>query len=111
MVYRAGLGCTQSDERAVEWLAKAASSKAAEQGHAEAQCELSNAYLTGKGVPKSYERAVELFKLGEAQGHGQATADLAMGHVAGQGVDHSVAKARRLFELAAARGAAGDFFK
>ena len=60
-VYRAGL----AGVRTVEWPAKAASSKAAEQGHAEAQCELGNAYLTGKGAPESYERAVELI-LGQA---------------------------------------------
>ena len=99
ITYGVGKGCEQSHERAVEWWAKAA-----EQGHANAQCNLGIAYQLGQGVPQSYERAVELYKLGEAQGHAGATNNLGRCHRKGWGVDHSYAEARRLFELAVARG-------
>ena len=63
-------------------------------------------------MPQSHERAVELFKLGEAQGEAQgdagATNGLGICHSNGWGVDQSVYKARRLYELAVARGDASN---
>ena len=84
---------------AAEWWAKAA-----EQGDARAQRNLGCAYQQGRGVPQSFERAFELFKLSEAQGDANATANLAKSYVHGWGVDHSYAEARRLYGLAVARG-------
>ena len=60
----------------------------------------------GQGVPQSYERAVELYKLSEAQGNALATTNLAVCYATGRGVDQSFAEARRLYELAVARGEA-----
>ena len=45
--YAKGLGVPQSDEKALEWLKRAAG-----QGHAGAQLMLSEFYATGRGVPK-----------------------------------------------------------
>ena len=55
-------------------------------------------------MPQSYERAVELYKLGEAQGQARATISLGRSYANGQGVDQSIGEARRLFELVVARG-------
>ena len=79
--------------------------RSAAQGDANAQYNLGNAHAGGRpGVPQSYERAFELYKLSEAQGNAMATANLAACYANGWGVEVSYAEARRLYELAVARG-------
>ena len=46
--------------------------KAAEQGDAEAQCELGVLYENGQGVPKDHRKAAEWFRKAAAQGHAEA---------------------------------------
>ena len=51
-------------ERAAEWYEKAARA-----AYADGMAHLGILYYTGKGVPQSFEKAVELFKQGVAQGN------------------------------------------
>ena len=46
--------------------------KAAEQGDAEAQCELGVLYENGQGVPKDHRKAAEWFRKAATQGHAEA---------------------------------------
>jgi TPR repeat protein len=57
----------RSHEGAVKWFRKAA-----EQGHAWAQCNLANCYYNGKGVEQSYEEAMKWFRKAAEQGHADA---------------------------------------
>lgn len=52
---------------AVEW-----DTKAAERGHAMAQCNLGVCYDDGKGVEKSYEKALRYFIKSALQGNGSS---------------------------------------
>ena len=100
VMYQDGMGtCERPHERSADWWGRAA-----EQGHAGAQVALGRAYEDGQGVPQSYERAIELYKLSEAQGDARATLCLGMCYSNGWGVDQSWAEARRLYELAVTRG-------
>lgn len=51
--YATGLGVKQNNQKAVQWYRKAA-----EQGHAKAQCVLGLRYVKGDGVSQDYQKAV-----------------------------------------------------
>ena len=53
----------------IKWIRKAA-----EQGVAEAQCNLCRSYQTGIGVTKDFAKAIEWCKKAAEQGHGEAKA-------------------------------------
>ena len=59
---------------------------AAEQGHAQAQCNLGIIYTHGQGVPQSYKEAVVWFRKAADQGHTQAQCNLGIMYLHGQGV-------------------------
>jgi len=63
--YAKGLGVPQSDEKALEWLKRAAG-----QGHAGAQLMLSEFYATGRGVPKDDVAAYQWAILAGARSNG-----------------------------------------
>ncbi|HEY5328590.1 MAG TPA: hypothetical protein VIJ79_01790 [Acidobacteriaceae bacterium] len=50
--------------------------RAAEAGHADAQYDLSQLYLTGQGVTPDYVQARDWCRRAAAQGHSQAQRDL-----------------------------------
>ena len=54
-----------------------AESLAAEQGHAQAQCDLGEMYYDGAGVPHDYAEAIKWWKLAAEQGHEEAQYNLA----------------------------------
>ena len=66
-MYAKGKGVPEDDREAVKW-----SRKAAEQGGASAQNNLSVMYQNGEGVPKDYVKAYAWWNLAAAQGHKDA---------------------------------------
>ena len=61
--------------------------KAAEQGLAQAQCNLGVCYEEGQGVKKDEQKAVEWYQKAADQGDAQAQYNLGMCYKAGQGVN------------------------
>jgi TPR repeat protein len=83
----------------VEWF-----SKAAEQGNAEAQAQLGDAYNTGYGVPQDYTKAVEWFRKAAEQGNTDAQTNMGGMYDKGQGVQQDYAKAVEWYRKAAEKG-------
>lgn len=75
-------------EKAAEWW-----SKAAKQGHEDAQWRLGFLYYFGDGVPKNYERAVEWWLKAAEQGSTAAQIYLGDAYENGKGVPQSYEKA------------------
>ena len=67
-MYRLGQGVPQDYKQAVKWY-----QKAAEQGYADAQCNLGIMYYEGDGVPQNYKKAYVWFNLAASQGDADAT--------------------------------------
>ena len=76
----------------------------AEQGDAEAQCNLGYMYKGGEGVPQDYEEALRWYRLAAAQGNAIAQNNLGLKYAKGEGVPQDDAEAARWFRLAAAQG-------
>ena len=64
-----GLGVAEDDSMAFQWF-----EKAAEQGHADAQCQLGVCYLRGDGVEKNSAKAIEWCKKAMQNGSSSAEA-------------------------------------
>ena len=62
-MYRYGWGVPEDDEEAVKWYREAA-----EQGHADAQCNLGDMYCYGLGVPEDCEEAAKWYQKAARQG-------------------------------------------
>jgi len=69
--YEIGKGVTKDVEKAKEWH-----TKAAEQGHAEAQFSLGYCYENGQSVPKDLKKAVEWYTKAAEQGNDHAKKSL-----------------------------------
>lgn len=82
----------------------------AEQGDAEAQCELGNCYYFGQGVNKSYEEAAKWYRKSAEQGYAKAQYKLGHCYDSGNGVDKSYEEATRWFRLAAEQGYKDAYF-
>lgn len=78
--------------------------RAAEQGHAGAQCNMGLCYKWGLGVPQSDSQAVKWFHRAAEQGEAQAQRFLAEMYEEGQGVEQSFAEAEKWYRLSAALG-------
>ncbi len=79
--------------------------KAAEQGHADAQCNLGWMYDSGQGVmEQSYEKAVEWYRKAAEQGYARGQYDLGLMYENGQGVEQSYEKAVEWYRKAAEQG-------
>ena len=65
---------------------------------------LGHLYRNGLGVPRSHERAVELFKQSAAQGNPQAECNLANCFEFGNGIAQNYKEARRLYAKSAKHG-------
>ena len=78
--------------------------EAAENGDAEAQCLLADAYFLGNGVEQDEQKAVEWFRKSAEQGH--AVAEYALGncYFAGRGIEKDEAEAFKWFLKSAEHG-------
>jgi TPR repeat protein len=94
-----GIGVTQSDSLAVEWLGKAAA-----QGHAPAQVYLGWAYAVGRGVPKDEARAISLYRSAADQGDPTAQNRLGEMYENGRGVAKDERVALEWFRKSAEQG-------
>jgi len=114
------VGCRSADYRAMryviaecqpdwvrEWKHKSRASnfrRAAEQGDAEAQCELAVCYFLGLGVPCDRAEAVKWYHKAAEQGNAQAHCRLAYCYYNGEGVSEDKAEAIRRYHIAAELG-------
>jgi len=78
--------------------------KKAEQGSAEAQCNLGRAYVLGKGVPQNYTEAVKWYRLAAEQGHADAQYFMGLAYSNGEEVTRDYKEAAKWWELAAEQG-------
>ena len=78
--------------------------KAADQGGAQAQCNVGFTYDQGQGVKQDDAEAVRLFKKTADQANAQAQFNLGNKHFTGQGVDQDYGEALRWYHKAAAQG-------
>jgi len=81
--------------------------KAAEQGDAEAQCNLGKMYYNGQGVRKNDAEALKWWRKAAEQGNAEAQADLGMMYYNGDGVPVDAAEAAKWFREAAEQRHAG----
>ncbi|MEI6847264.1 MAG: tetratricopeptide repeat protein [Chlorobiaceae bacterium] len=96
-------GVTQDYVEAARWYRLAA-----EQGYAQAQCNLGLLYESGKGVTQDYAEAARWYHLAAEQGHAQAQFNLGLLYKSGRGVTQDSAEAERWFRLAAEQGYASN---
>ena len=85
--------------KAVEWFRIAA-----EQGHADAQCDLGYMYGSGRGVTQDYAEAVRWYRKAAEQGNADAQCYLGDMYKYGQGVTQDSAEAVRWYRKAAEQG-------
>ncbi|MBN9565907.1 MAG: bifunctional trypsin-like peptidase domain-containing/SEL1-like repeat protein, partial [Alphaproteobacteria bacterium] len=97
--YALDLAATQGDERAQEWVEKAAN-----QGHAPAQSMLGEMYAEGIDCSQSYVKAVEWYEKAANQGYAPAQHSLGKLYFNGRGVERDYVRARKLWEKAASQG-------
>jgi len=99
MRFEKGEGVTKNLQKAAELY-----QKAADQGHADAQCNLGLLYQKGEGVPKDIRKAAELFEKAADQGDARGQFDVSILYYSGEGVPKDVGKAAELFQKAANQG-------
>ena len=103
--YTYGIGTQQDYDKAVE-LYKIA----AEQGDAQAQCDLGICYRSGEGVEKDPVKAIEWYLKAAEQGHGGALNNLGIMYQHGIGVESDIDKAAEYYLKAAEAGNADGQF-
>lgn len=103
--YTYGIGTQQDYDKAVE-LYKIA----AEQGDAQAQCDLGICYRSGEGVEKDPVKAIEWYLKAAEQGHGGALNNLGIMYQHGIGVESDIEKAAEYYLKAAEAGNADGQF-
>ena len=79
----------------------------AEQGDAEAQCNLGIMYYNGEGVPQDYKDAVKWCRKAAEQGLAEAQSNLGTMYANGEGVPQDYKEAVKWFRKAAEQGYAG----
>ena len=84
---------------AIEWY-----KKAAEQGHAGAQCNLGLCYFSGEGVEKNLTEAIKWFKKAAEQGYAEAQYYLGFCYENGWGVEKNFSEAVKWYTKAAEQG-------
>src|SRR5882724_4957603 len=99
MRFEKGEGVTKNLQKAAELY-----QKAADQGHADAQCNLGLLYQKGEGVPKDIRKAAELFEKAADQGDADAQFGLGLLYQNGAGVPTDLEKATELYQKAADQG-------
>ena len=88
--------------QAVHWYRKAA-----EQGHAKAQCNLGFCYAEGHGVPQDYAQAVHWYRKAAEETYENAQCKLGWCYLYGKGVSRNVVLAYKWLRLAAEQGYPG----
>jgi TPR repeat protein len=94
-----GFGTQSNFDKAAYWYRLAA-----DQGHAEAQFELSDLYSQGKGVPRDQTEAFKLTKAAATQGFTKAATALGWRYANGRGVEKDESQAFFWYTVAARRG-------
>ena len=97
--YYCGVGVAEDSEEAARCFRRAA-----DQGHALAQCKLGWCYEIGEGVATDMHAAIRLYRLAAAQHQPRAEFNLGMCYDKGECVNQDSEEAVRLFRLAAAHG-------
>jgi len=94
-------GCAPANaaDDSLDWL-----TKAAEQGDANAQSTLGEAYAFGEGVPQDDTEAVKWYRKAAEQGNAEAQINLGVMYAEGRGVPKDDAMAYAWLNLAAASG-------
>ena len=80
--------------------------RAADQGHAEAQYFLGKCYVNGEDVDEDLEQAARYYKMAADQGNAKAQNNLGACYARGEGVDQDYRKAVDFFTRAACQGLA-----
>jgi len=78
--------------------------KLAEQGVAEAQCNLGVMYCKGRGVPQDYKEAARWYRKAAEQGNDRAQFNLGVIYYKGQGVPQDYIRTYAWLNLAASQG-------
>ena len=86
-------------KEAVKWYRKSA-----DQGYANAQCNLGYMYEVGRGVSQSYSEAVKWYRSAAEQGAAQAQCNLGYMYEFGRGVTQSYSEAEKWYRKAADQG-------
>ena len=100
--YHNGEGVPKDEAEAAKWYRKAA-----EQGYAEAQCDLGLCYHKGEGVPKDKRESVIWYWKAAEQGLAEAQYNLGYAYANGAGVTKDYLEAYAWYNLAAANGSEG----
>ena len=79
-------------------------SLAAEQGNANAQNKLGDAFYNGKIVEQDYVEAVKWYRLAAEQGDATAQYNLGFAYYNGEGVEQDYAEAVKWWQMAAEQG-------
>ena len=90
---------SRSRREAVKWYRMAA-----EQEHADAQCNLGVMYARGEGVPEDDREAMKWYRMAAEQGDVEAQFQLGGMYSLGEGVPEDYVKAYAWLNLAAAQG-------
>ena len=98
-LYATGRGIAQDDAEAYKWYRKAA-----EQGHADAQCKLGFVYSSDKCTPQDQAEGTRWYRKAAEQGHADAQVRLGWRYANGQGVAQDEAEAVRWVRNAAEQG-------
>ena len=98
-MHRNGEGVPQDHAKAIKYY-----TLAADQGVANAQCNLGCIYADGRGVKQNHAMAVEHFRNAAHQGHAAAQYNLGSMYANGEGVKQNDAKAVEFFCKAAHQG-------
>jgi TPR repeat protein len=101
-MYTNGRGVKQDFVEAARWYRKAA-----DQGHAGAQCNLGFAFYQGQGVKQDFVEAARLYRKAADQGFANAQNNLGVAYGNGQGAKLDFGEALRWFRKAAAQGHEG----
>lgn len=73
----------------------------AEQGDAHAQFRLGELYVSGRGVPKDYQKAMQWYRRAAAQGHARAQLNLGVLYQKGVSIRYGYTEAIRMYRAAA----------
>lgn len=78
--------------------------KAAEQGFAQAQCDLGVCYMSGNGIEKNPEEGVRWYKKAAEQGFTLAQYNLGVCYMSGNGIEKNLEEAAKWYKKAAEQG-------
>ena len=94
-----GKGIAQNYTEAFKWY-----QKAAEQGDADAQCNLGRCYEYGNGIDQNYTEAVKWYKKAAEQGYARAQCNLGYCYYHEKGITKNYTEAVKWYQKAAKQG-------